>query len=406
MIENDSNSITGVKEMTEKPLVNRDPEMGVQTKLKILHDALFLIQTEAIAEVVKKLGGDAADLLSEQRERSMTALMSQITNTLRIVGKGIDVTEEFYRTSLPILGFEFDLKKFGEGNLTLKVTQCPAFERGRQFSEIPLCNFICIPASSQITKTLAPNHQIELAHSMWEGAEFCRIDVKEPPKVMGIAEALDLILNLEPFNCPTHGPDYPCVFSDDICEHAQYQEFRVTDGIAKKTISSAVLSLTFPVKDEFDLYVLNKLTRQLGEKGVFAVLEKPEPGYNLSLFFMSETGLKKERIKTTILNMLDNLKSFLAEARVTIHSWIDKKRAAFKIEPEEKPEPLRAVAKVVVCPHCSSRIQFTIDKSNIEKAEKFPVPVVLKHEDHTFTIYLDSNLLISEIRKEAPPRID
>ena len=116
--------------------------------------------------------------------------------------------------------------------------------------------------------------------------------------------------------------------------------------------------------------------------------------------------IKKERVKTTVLNILDNLKSSLAEARVTMNSWMDRKRAAFKIEPEEKPEPLREVAKVVVCPHCSSRIQFTIDKSNIEKAEKFPVPVVLKHEDHSFTIYLDSNLLISEIRKEAPARID
>ena len=406
LLKHDSNPKTEVMKMSDRPIVGRESEMGIQSKLKILHDALFLIQTEAIAEIVKKYGGDATTLLSEQREKSMSALMSQIKNTLQIVGRGIDVTGEFYQNSLPILGFEFDVKKFGEGNLTLKITHCPAFERGKQFSKVPLCNFICIPASSQITDALAPNHQIELASSMWEGAEFCRIDVKEPPKLMGVEQVLDIILNLEPFNCPTHGPDYPCVFSDEICEHAKYQEFRVSDGVAKKTINSAVLSLAFPVKDEFDLYILNKLTRKLGEKGVFTVLEKPEPGYNLSLFFMSETGIKKQRVKNTVLNMLSNLKSFLAEARVTVHSWIDKKRTAFKIEPEEEPEPLRKISKIVVCPHCSSRIQFTIDKSNIEKAEKFPVSVVLKHEDHSFTVYLDSNLLISEIRKEAPPRID
>ena len=56
--------------------------------------------------------GEATDLLSEQRERSMAALMSRIINTLRIVGKGISATEEFFRTSLSVLGFEFDLKSF------------------------------------------------------------------------------------------------------------------------------------------------------------------------------------------------------------------------------------------------------------------------------------------------------
>jgi hypothetical protein len=63
--------------------------------------------------------------------------------------------------------------------------------------------------------------------------------------------------------------------------------------------------------------------------------------------------------------------------------------------------------KALKCPICGERAVFYVTMDAVKDAKQYPVPFEVIHEDHKFTIFLDSGLLISRIEepKEAPPPV-
>jgi len=55
--------------------------------------------------------------------------------------------------------------------------------------------------------------------------------------------------------------------------------------------------------------------------------------------------------------------------------------------------------KALKCPICGELAVFTVTSKAVEGATKYPVPFEVTHRDHTFTVYLDSALLISRVEK-------
>ena len=55
--------------------------------------------------------------------------------------------------------------------------------------------------------------------------------------------------------------------------------------------------------------------------------------------------------------------------------------------------------KALKCPICSDRAVFYVTMDAVDGAEQYPVPFTVIHDDHAFTIYLDSGLLISRIEE-------
>lgn len=68
------------------------------------------------------------------------------------------------------------------------------------------------------------------------------------------------------------------------------------------------------------------------------------------------------------------------------------------------PESARKFWKALKCPICGERAVFYVTTDAVKDATQYPVPFEVIHEDHKFTIFLDSGLLISRIEepKEVP----
>jgi hypothetical protein len=62
--------------------------------------------------------------------------------------------------------------------------------------------------------------------------------------------------------------------------------------------------------------------------------------------------------------------------------------------------------KALKCPVCGKRATFFLTKDIVKDTTKFPVPFEVIHEDHSFTIYLDSGLLISRIESSSSKSSD
>lgn len=59
--------------------------------------------------------------------------------------------------------------------------------------------------------------------------------------------------------------------------------------------------------------------------------------------------------------------------------------------------------KALKCPICGERAVFYVTMDAVKDATQYPVPFDVIHEDHNFTIFLDSGLLISRIEESKEP---
>lgn len=62
------------------------------------------------------------------------------------------------------------------------------------------------------------------------------------------------------------------------------------------------------------------------------------------------------------------------------------------------PAKTQRVLKALQCPICQHQAVFYVTPDAVKNATQFPVPFQVVHKDHTFTVYLDSGLLISRIQ--------
>ncbi|WEU40407.1 MAG: hypothetical protein OdinLCB4_000280 [Candidatus Odinarchaeum yellowstonii] len=375
-----------------------DEDVNLNEKLSILRDSLLNFYTTIFSKMVMKYGGDAAQLLSKEKDEVFEKILNHIKSYEESVGR--EGLLKFYEKYMTLFGFKTEVKTLSEDVISVKVTKCPIMEIGGAVSSNPLCRLICLPGSKVIADVFNPGFVIEILESKWEGDEACKIHLKQPPQLMSLEEVLDKITDLKPYNCPYRNVDTPCVFCEEVdCDKCDYEEYSLANGLAKKCVNSAILSLNLPVKDELDTYIIRKLTRGFGEEGVFRVMSKPEQGYHLSFFFMSNTGERRDKVKTVMLSLLENIKGFLAEGRVVINNWVDKKRSEFvKTFKEEGKIPSR-ITRILECPYCSTKIKFTMDSTYFEKVNSYPIPFSVQHGDHSFKIYLDEDLNVVKIEK-------
>ncbi|MHA1409423.1 MAG: hypothetical protein ACTSQY_03720 [Candidatus Odinarchaeia archaeon] len=373
---------------------------NLDEKIEFLRNSLFNLYTMIFSKVINEFGGDAAQILSKEKDEALGRLIDQIKKSSIQEQSGENSIYEFYEKYLPLLGFKSELAQLNDEVLFLKITKCPIMDIGQKTSTSPLCNLICLPASEIITKKFNPNYNIEIIESKWEGEEFCKIHIKKPPEMMSLEEVLDRITDLKPVNCPYRHVDTPCVFCDDVdCEKCNYQEFRLANGLARKCVNSAVLNLSLPLKDELDVYILRKLTNRFGEDGVFRVMQKPEQGYNLSFFFMSKTGENRDKVKGILLAFLENIKGILSEGRVAINNWVEKKRSGLIKTFKEEGKIPQKIIRIVECPYCQTKIRFTMDGNYFDSVEEYPTSFAIQHGDHTFKVYIDEDLSIVKIEK-------
>ncbi|MHA1835319.1 MAG: hypothetical protein ACTSYQ_00055 [Candidatus Odinarchaeia archaeon] len=368
--------------------------------LNFLRESLFNLYTILFSKTISKFGGEAAKLLSKEKDQVVKDLLNSLKSRGDLDGE--DAMTVFYTKYLPLLGFKSEFKTLNEEVLFLKISKCPIMNIGIKYSNLPLCNLICLPASNVICEVLKPGFNTEIVESKWEGEENCKIYIKKPAEMITLEEVLDKITDLEPYNCPYRHVETPCVFCEDIeCDKCDYEEFRFNVGMARKCVNSAVLNFSLSLKDELDVYILHKLTNRLGEDGVFRVMKKPEQGYNLSFFFMSKTGENRDKVKNTILKFIQDIKGILSEGRVVINNWVEKKRAEITKTFREEGTLPKKIIRVVECPHCSTKIRFTIDSSQFEKYDEYPVPFQIQHGDHAFTTYFDEDLNIIKVEKNV-----
>ncbi|MHA1237666.1 MAG: hypothetical protein ACTSSJ_00230 [Candidatus Odinarchaeia archaeon] len=368
--------------------------------MKLLQETLYNLYTKIFTEVLEKFGGDAATLLSKQRSEALDALIKTMIKEKEISRNGLDSVERFYNKALPILDFKFELNRVEDEYLIVKILRCPIYDKAGSSSHDPLCSLICLPGTPEIVKNLSPGYTTEIGPTLWSGEDYCRISVKKQPELMKIDEVFDALLDLKPHTCPYRGVDIPCVFCEELsCTQSAYKEFKVENGVAKKTVNSSILSINIPLKDEFDEYIVRRFTKKLGKEGYFKVMENPEVGYTLSIFFDVKASEDKEEVKEIVLKLLDSLKSILAEARVTVNNWIEKKREQFNRNLKGTERIPETITTAVKCPHCGMNLRFTIDKSTVKDAKSFPAPVLIKHGDHSITVHFDKDFKVLKVAK-------
>jgi hypothetical protein len=59
---------------------------------------------------------------------------------------------------------------------------------------------------------------------------------------------------------------------------------------------------------------------------------------------------------------------------------------------------MQRVLKALQCPICRHQAVFYVTPDAVRNATQYPVPFQVVHKDHTFTVYLDSGLLIARIQ--------
>ena len=62
------------------------------------------------------------------------------------------------------------------------------------------------------------------------------------------------------------------------------------------------------------------------------------------------------------------------------------------------PAKTQRVLKALQCPICKQQAVFNVTPDVVRNAAQFPVPFQVVHKDHTFTVYLDSGLLIARVQ--------
>ncbi len=64
--------------------------------------------------------------------------------------------------------------------------------------------------------------------------------------------------------------------------------------------------------------------------------------------------------------------------------------------------------KALKCPVCGERVAFKVTNEVVKNAVQFPVPFKVIHGDHSFTVHLDSGLLISRVSASTndPPPVE
>jgi len=62
------------------------------------------------------------------------------------------------------------------------------------------------------------------------------------------------------------------------------------------------------------------------------------------------------------------------------------------------PAKAQRVLKALKCPICQHQAVFYLTPDAVKNATQFPVPFQVVHKDHSFTVYLDSGLLISRVQ--------
>jgi hypothetical protein len=62
------------------------------------------------------------------------------------------------------------------------------------------------------------------------------------------------------------------------------------------------------------------------------------------------------------------------------------------------PAKTQRVLKALKCPICQRQAVFYVTSGAVKDATQYPVPFQVIHKDHTFTVYLDSGLLIARIQ--------
>ncbi|MBD3229898.1 MAG: hypothetical protein GF329_17075 [Candidatus Lokiarchaeota archaeon] len=53
--------------------------------------------------------------------------------------------------------------------------------------------------------------------------------------------------------------------------------------------------------------------------------------------------------------------------------------------------------KIIQCPVCKKSLTFEVDVSEFEPYERFPIPCIIKHNDHWISLYLDSDTSICDV---------
>ena len=52
--------------------------------------------------------------------------------------------------------------------------------------------------------------------------------------------------------------------------------------------------------------------------------------------------------------------------------------------------------KWLQCPVCKETITWEIPKEGLKEVKRFPVPIVIKHDDHYLICYVDSHLQLAD----------
>ncbi|MHA1696102.1 MAG: hypothetical protein ACTSXT_01070 [Candidatus Helarchaeota archaeon] len=53
--------------------------------------------------------------------------------------------------------------------------------------------------------------------------------------------------------------------------------------------------------------------------------------------------------------------------------------------------------KIIRCPICKKPLRFEVDVKDFEPYERFPIPCIIKHNDHWVSLYLDSDMSICDV---------
>ncbi len=158
--------------------------------------------------------------------------------------------------------------------------------------------------------------------------QFDKVEEVSIIELEELADALELILDLQPHVCVIRGTDYPCIFCEKRCDVGECKEIRVMRGKGLKTINSSMLSLNFEKRDAFEDYLISKLVRELTREKLNLV--NPEEGYDITLFFKQEDRWRKDEIIVFILGLFDKVKTLMPEAKAVVNTWIRNKVKDFQ----------------------------------------------------------------------------
>lgn len=179
-------------------------------------------------------------------------------------------------------------------------------------------------------KSNKDNFSTEPVDSLSLDKQFDKVEEITIIELEELADALEIILDLQPHVCEIRGSDFPCILCENKCTVGKCQEIKMMRGKALKTINSSTLSLNFEKRDAFEDYVVSKLVRELTREKLNLI--EPEEGYDISFFFKQEDRWKKNEIIVFILGLFDKVKTLMPEAKAVVNTWIRNKVKSFERE--------------------------------------------------------------------------